>query len=119
VDEAVVDQRVDHAVAEHAEAEPGARPPGVLAHDPRRTEREQRDAQRGADEAEQVVLLEHAAMRFVVVAVPGPGEAMHHVLMARPRDPFHRRQRGERDQCGNKPGHAAKYELWPIKDTPA
>ena len=45
-------------------------------------------------------------VRLVVVAVPGPGEAVHHVLVARPRDAFHRGERGEHDQRGREPVHA-------------
>ena len=105
VDQAVVDQRVEDPVAEDPEADPGARPPSVPAHDPRRAEREHRHAQRRADEAEQVVGLERLVVRLVVVAVPGPGEAVHDVLVARPGDAFHRHQRGERDQCGSEPVH--------------
>src|SRR5690606_12296552 len=55
VDEAVVNQRIDDPVAENPESHPGAGPPGALAHHPRRAEREQRDAQRRADQREAVV----------------------------------------------------------------
>jgi hypothetical protein len=70
------------------------------AHDPRRAEREHGDAEPGADQAEQVVCLQEAVVRFVVVAVPGPGEAVHDVLVARPGDAFHRGKRGECDEEG-------------------
>ena len=45
-------------------------------------------------------------MRLVVIAVPAPREAVHHVLVARPGDTFHREDAGEHDGDGGERRHA-------------
>src|SRR3546814_8690731 len=67
----------------------------VCSSDLRAAEYEHRNAHRGADDGEEVVLFEHMIVRFVMVAVTGPAEAVHDIFMARPGDAFHREDGGD------------------------
>src|SRR3546814_519275 len=79
------------------------------AHDHRAAEYEHRNAHRGADDGEEVVLFEHMIVRFVMVAVPGPAEAVHDIFMARPGDAFHRDDGGDNKREDGERRHARDY----------
>jgi len=106
VDQAIVHQRVDDPVKQHAKADPGARLPRLCPHDPRAAQREHRDRQPRANYGVKVVLFQHLVMRFVMVTVPAPARPMHDVFVARPGDPFHGDNRGDDNQDGGKRAHA-------------
>jgi hypothetical protein len=63
------------------------------------------DRDRRADQRVEVVAFEKAVVRLVMIAVPAPAEAVHHILVAAPRKAFHGDHGGKDDQRGGKRGH--------------
>ena len=106
--QAVVDQGVDDAVEENAEADPGARFPCRCAHYQRAADGEHRDAHHRADDAVEIVFLERLVMRLVMIAVPAPAETVHDIFVARPCDKFHRDDRHQYGSNDGKNAHSAK-----------
>src|SRR5690606_39107041 len=118
VDEAVMRQRIKDAVKENTEPDPGARLPGPRPHDHRAPRREHRYAHHGADEREAVILLKHAVMRLVMVAVPRPAKAVHDIFMARPCDSLHRRHGGKYGEDDRGSRHGSNIDRSPCLCTP-
>ena len=109
MDEAIVNQRVDDAIKQDANADEGRGPPCRIAEHPFASQHKHRNAHRRTNDAIKIVLLQQIVMRLMVVAVPRPAPAMHDIFVARPSDPFHRGNAGEDDQYGDESSH-----MWPI-----
>ncbi len=61
-------------------------------------------------ESEQIVLFQHIAVRFMMVAVPAPAKPVHHVLVAGPRHPLHHGDGDKDDDKGGKRTHAGRID---------
>ena len=93
VNDDVVEDEVEHAVDQYANADPKQKP---QAFDPQ-TNGDGYDGDETKDNGEVIVLLEEAFVVIVVVLMPVPHHAVHDVFMNKPSRSFHEQNSGPND----------------------